>query len=119
MRIETEDRQDGIQLARTAGELDALGAPILREYLDERIGSAGPFVLDLDNVTFLGSAGLHLLLRASQSADRAQLSWALVGNHHPVARPLQITGLAGHLPMRPSVPEAILSLASPSLVDVR
>ena len=112
VRIETEDRQDGIQLARTSGELDVLGAPVLRDYLDDRIGTEGRFVLDLDEVTFLGSAGLQVLLRTSQTAHDKRLGWALVGNPRPVARPLEVTGLARQLPLRPTVPEAILSLTA-------
>lgn len=110
VRIEIEERQDGIQLARTAGELDALGAPVLRDCLDRRIDADRRFVLDLDEVTFLGSAGLEVLLDTNDRAVLTQVKWALVGNHRPVARPLQVTGLSARLPMRPSVPAAILEL---------
>jgi anti-sigma B factor antagonist len=119
VRIEVSQRQDGIQLARTAGELDALGAPILRECLNERIDSAHDFVLDLDEVTFLGSAALEVLLDTDDNATRRHIRWALVGNHRPVARPLRVTGLAARLPVEPSVPAAILRLTAPSVVGIR
>lgn len=115
VRIDIQERQDGIQLARTAGELDALGAPVLRDCLDRRIESDRRFVLDLDEVTFLGSAGLEVLLDTDERASLNHLPWALVGNHHPVARPLHATGLAARLPVQPSVPAAILKLSEVAL----
>jgi anti-sigma B factor antagonist len=119
VRIEVSQRRDGIQLARTAGELDALGAPILRECLAERIRSEHDFVLDLDEVTFLGSAALEVLLDTEYNANRCHVQWALVGNHRPVARPLRVTGLADMLPLQPSVPAAILRLTAGSVVSIR
>lgn len=110
VRIDIDERQDGIRLARTAGELDALGAPVLRDCLDRRIGPGQRFVLDLDEVTFLGSAGLEVLMDTNDRAKLNQVKWALVGNHRAVARPLRVTGLAERLPMQPSVPAAILRL---------
>ncbi|WAL63607.1 STAS domain-containing protein [Amycolatopsis cynarae] len=120
VRIEISRRRDGIALARTAGELDALGAPVLRACLNERISTDRSFVLDLDEVTFLGSAGLEVLLDAQDSAARHRVPWALVGNSRPVARPLRVTGLAARLPLSPSVPAAILRLtATSSVVGIR
>jgi anti-anti-sigma factor len=115
VRIDIEHRQDGIQLARTAGELDALGAPVLRQCLDERIRSEHDFVLDLDQVSFLGSAGIEVLLDTDDQAARNHVHWALVGNHRPVARPLRVTGLGDRLPLQPSVPAAILTLTTAHL----
>jgi anti-anti-sigma factor len=119
VRIEIEQRQGGIQLAHTAGELDALGAPVLRECLDERISTEHDFVLDLDQVTFLGSAGLEVLLDTGDQAARRHVQWALVGNQRPVARPLRVTGLADRLPLQPSVPAAILTLSTAHLSPAR
>lgn len=112
--IRIEDREGGIRLARTAGELDALGAPVLRECLDQRIFPDHDFVLDLDEVTFLGSAGMRALMDTGSKALRLGLRWALVGNRRPVSRPLWATGLAAQLPVQPSVSEAIRSLTANS-----
>lgn len=116
VRIRIERCAEGIQLARTRGELDALGAPVLRECLDIRIFPDHDFVLDLDEVTFLGSAGMKVLLDIRDEADRCHLRWALVGGHRAVARPLRVTGLAAELPLQPSVPAAIRVLAPRSRI---
>lgn len=113
IRISLEKHRDGIQLARAAGDLDALGAPVLREYIDQRILPGHDFVLDLDEVTFLGSAGMKVLIDTDDQAARRRVRWALVGNHRPVARPLWATGLSDRLPLQPDVPAAIRELTSP------
>ncbi|GLY69441.1 STAS domain-containing protein [Amycolatopsis taiwanensis] len=110
--IRIEDREGGIRLARTSGELDALGAPVLRECLYESIFPDHDFVLDLDEVTFLGSAGMRVLMDTGGKALRHGLHWALVANGRPVSRPLWATGLAAQLPLQPSVPEAIRTLTA-------
>ena len=42
------------------GEIDTLTAPILRTRVEEHLGEVGLLVLDLSEVTFLGSAGLAI-----------------------------------------------------------
>ncbi|GHF75681.1 anti-anti-sigma factor [Amycolatopsis bartoniae] len=110
VRIEAERRDDGIVLARTSGELDSLGAPVLREHLDGYLGDDVDFVVDLDGVTFLGSSGLQVLVDTERSAALRHRRWAVVGNHRVVLRPIELTGLAGTLPLQPTVPAAISSL---------
>ncbi|HKS47908.1 MAG TPA: STAS domain-containing protein [Amycolatopsis sp.] len=113
VRIRIEEREDGIQLAHTSGELDALGTPVLRECLDEHIFPDHDFVLDLDEVTFLGSAAMKALIDTEENAARHKVRWVLVGNGRAVVRPLRVTGLADRLPLQPSVPAAIRVLSSP------
>ena len=118
VRIEAERRHDGILLARASGELDVLGAPVLRTQLDSFLGDDADFVVDLGEVTFLGSSGLQVLVDTHRSATLRQRRWAVVGNHRVVTRPLEITGLAGRLPLQPTLPAAISSLKAPRPVAV-
>jgi anti-sigma B factor antagonist len=110
--IRIEEREGGIRLVRAAGELDALGAPVLHEYLDQRVFPGHDFILDLDGVTFLGSAGMRVLMDAQGKAARYGLHWALVGSRRPVSRPLWATGLCAQLPVQPSVSEALRVLTA-------
>lgn len=110
--IRFEEREGGIRLVHAAGELDALGAPVLRKFLHQLIFPDHDFVLDLDEVTFLGSAGMKVLLETDDTAERHGLHWALVGNHRPVSRPLWATGLSAQLPVRPDVPAAIRAVSA-------
>ncbi|KAA9149072.1 STAS domain-containing protein [Amycolatopsis acidicola] len=109
--MEIAEFPGGVRLARVSGELDALGAPALRENLG-RLAAGAPFVLDLDAVTFVGSAGLEVLLELAERAEREHVGWALVGNPRPVARPLLATGLAARLPLQPTVAAAVESLSA-------
>lgn len=113
VRIEAEHRHDGILLARTAGEIDALSAPSLRDFLGAQVDADRHFVLDLDQVTFLGSSGMQVLLDTDAGVKRRRLRWALVGSTRPVTRPLELTGLTGRLPLQPTVPAALTALSAP------
>ncbi|HVV10337.1 STAS domain-containing protein [Amycolatopsis sp.] len=111
VRIEMAEFPGGVRLARVSGELDAIGAPALAEYAS-RLVVGGPFVLDLNEVTFLGSAGLEVLLDLEDLAAREHVRWALVGSPRPVARPLQVTGLGARLPMQATVGAALEMLSA-------
>ncbi|NIH81157.1 STAS domain-containing protein [Amycolatopsis viridis] len=111
LRIDITDRPDGIRLARLSGELDLGAAPALRRCLTECLDHGRTFVVDLEAVTFLGSAGLQALVDADEAAARRELRWALVGSHRTVVRPLEITGLHEQLPLYPSVTVAARHLS--------
>lgn len=110
VRVEVDHRPDGIDLARTFGELDANSAPYLRAQLAGGIGTSQDFILDFDQVTFLGSNGLQVLVDTHTDAGKRNVRWALVSNHRVVRRPLEITGLATALPLKPTVAAAVAAL---------
>ncbi|MEV0681433.1 STAS domain-containing protein [Actinosynnema sp. NPDC050436] len=93
-------RHDDVLLVRVVGEVDQDTAPLVRTALRE---PAAALVLDLDAVTFFGSAGIRLLV----DAVRAHPALAVATTARAVLRPLQVTGLARHLPLCDS-PEAAL-----------
>jgi anti-anti-sigma factor len=81
---------DGVRLT-AAGEIDGASAPILAAQLHNAIDAgAGLIVVDLGDVTFMDSSGVHALVTAHQSApERLRL-----GTVHPaVQRVLEITAL--------------------------
>ena len=87
---------DGGCTVTVAGEVDTLGAPVLGGCLDQLL--ARPDVrtveLDLSGVTFLGSAGLTVLVRAHRTAEgTGRVLRVRCGTGRAVLRPLQITGL--------------------------
>lgn len=110
VRVEVDHRPDGIDLARAFGELDAKSAPYLRAQLTERIGTDQDFILDFDQITFLGSNGLQVLVDTHVDAGRRNVRWALVSSRRVVRRPLEITGLATTLPLKPTVAAAVAEL---------
>ncbi len=87
------------------GDLDMLGAPVLDAYLADRLPPDAPptlLVLDLRRVTFLGSAGLAVLVdwqRGKGATRRVTLQLAGVTANRSVARALRAAGLASLFPL--------------------
>ena len=60
--------QPGHVLVTVAGEIDIVTAPHLRDRLAAAAASGRRLVVDLDQVSFLGSAGLDVLAGAARQA---------------------------------------------------
>lgn len=85
---------DGQRGLRLIGELTAESAPRLAQAF-ERMQGAGQATLDLSQLTFVDSTGLHAiaaLARAENGSGRVILE----GVKLQIARLLEITDLAGH-----------------------
>ncbi len=54
---------------RLAGELDASNVFSLTEPLEEEARQGGDLTLDLTELTFIDSAGIHLLIRAAKTLE--------------------------------------------------
>ncbi|MCF7553353.1 MULTISPECIES: STAS domain-containing protein [Pseudonocardia] len=108
--VRFEQAGDGSSLvAHVRGEIDTLTAPLLRTELDARLPAAPLVVLDLSGVTFLGSAGLAVLVAAKDQVDRSGHSLKLVCGSRIVTRALQATGLLGLFDVADGVTEALSS----------
>ena len=90
-----------------AGEIDTLTAPALRTHLDEHLGEVDLLVLDLSEVTFLGSAGLAVLVTAKDEADRLRRRFRLVPGSRIVVRALEATGLLTLFDLADTASEAL------------
>lgn len=76
------------------GEVDIASVPGLEAVLDDGIReSEGAFVLDLSDVDFIDSSGLHVLLRARGLLGREDRSLALICPPGPVRRVLEVSGI--------------------------
>ncbi|QJY47771.1 STAS domain-containing protein [Pseudonocardia broussonetiae] len=98
-----------IRLVCVTGEVDMSTAPVLRDACTRDARGRAPvrhLVVDLSRVTFLASAGLHVLIECH--AHFAAI--AVVGNHPAVAVPLRITGLDGVLPVHACLDSALCVL---------
>lgn len=75
------------------GELDLASAPVLREALHDAQASARLIVLDLGELTFIDSAGLHVLEDSARGAldEGRRLVLARVPAH--TVRVLEVCGL--------------------------
>lgn len=107
IRFDVVEHGTAARVVHVVGEVDTLTAPLLRAQLDEQIAAAPLIVLDLSSVTFLGSAGLAVLVAAKDDAERREHRLRLVCGSRIVTRALQATGLLGLFDTADGVPEAL------------
>ncbi|MGW0196148.1 STAS domain-containing protein [Nonomuraea sp. NPDC003201] len=96
-------------LITVTGEVDASNIAQLETYLVNRIVLDEPLVLDLGQLTFMGSAGLHVLLRLNAAQREHGTSLHLAAVSGVPARMLHTTGMWDALAIHPSVERAIAS----------
>ena len=99
---------DGVVVARIAGEMDISNASYVEDRLTEAVpNSALGMVLDLSALSFLDSAGVELLFRLGErlEARRQRLSVALPSDA-PIHRIFEIVRFSERLPLSASVEEA-------------
>ena len=93
VRFDVVRHGDDATVVHVVGEIDTLTAPVLRAQLDEHIPAVSLLVLDLSDVTFLGSAGLAVLVETQKAANARDIALQLIATTRPVTRPLEVTGL--------------------------
>jgi anti-sigma B factor antagonist len=80
------------------GELDMANAPLLQAKIEsDELGSAKTVVLDLQELTFLDSTGLRVILAARELCWRRGQEFAVTPGSQQVQRLLSVTGVGEHL----------------------
>ena len=100
----TSESRGASTVVRVGGEVDAYTAPTLRERLDAEI-SAGHthLVVGLEEVSFMDSSGLSVLVGGLAAARSRNGSLSLAGPDERILRVLTITGLTDVFEIFPSV----------------
>jgi anti-sigma B factor antagonist len=102
---------DGAPGIAVRGEVDIAVAPDLELRLDEAIrATQGAFVLDLDDVEFIDSSGLGVILRARALLGREDRALVIVCRPGPVRRLFDVAGVADLLFLFASREEAAAAL---------
>ncbi|GAA1695947.1 STAS domain-containing protein [Fodinicola feengrottensis] len=101
------DSADGMTTVSVAGDLDMTTTPKLQRIVTKALDE-GPqtLVLDLDEVSFLGSDGIAVLLRCHQYAG-ARISFRVVTANPVSLRPMQLTGITDVVPIFATREEAL------------
>ncbi len=107
VRFVVEDHGGDAKVLRVLGEIDTVTAPVLRERIGQHLPQVALLVLDLSSVTFLGSAGLAVLVAAKEDAERHGHRLRLVCGSRTVTRALEATGLLGLFDVADGVPAAL------------
>ncbi|WP_433654470.1 STAS domain-containing protein [Nocardia sp. CA-128927] len=89
-RIRGNTLRRGIRLLAIVGELDLATAPLLDRavYDGERVPA---MIVDTSGVSFLGFAGVDVLVRAAERADTCQRRFAVVVSSRPTQRVFELT----------------------------
>jgi anti-sigma B factor antagonist len=90
----TTARSDGTGVVVVCGEVDCSTAPLVTAAVDSLLATApAEVVVDLCEVTFLDSAGLHALVTAHSRVGEQGARLRVRVATHAVLRPIQVTGL--------------------------
>lgn len=111
--FEFEERE-GVLIASIEGEIDSSNAAELRLALSERLPSASSaLVLDLSEVTYLDSSGIHLLFDLGRRLSaRRQALRLVVPERAPMRRVLELCAVDGVAPMDLALEGALRALAA-------
>jgi anti-anti-sigma factor len=106
--------RDGVMVAAVEGEIDSSNAAELRLALSERLpSSSGALVLDLSQVTYLDSSGIHLLFDLGRRlAARRQSIRLVVPPAAPMRRVLELCAVESVAPMDADLESAVAALQS-------
>jgi anti-anti-sigma factor len=99
--VHTDTSADGTVVVRAAGEVDMTVSPVFEQTLvDAAARHAGKrVVVDLDQLRFLDSSGVHALVKGYHAAAGSGGSLTVRNATGVVARVLHITGVAEALGM--------------------
>jgi anti-anti-sigma factor len=109
--VDSEVRPEAV-LVHVEGEIDSSTASELRTQLESALQQAEGhesrlFIIDLQGVTYFGSAGLNAVLDCHKKGLRAGISVRLVADNELVVRPIEVTNLDSLLDLYPSLPDAV------------
>lgn len=107
------NRRDGIVIASVLGEIDLSNAGELRVVLtDATPNDALGVVLDLSEVTYIDSAGIHLLYRLGESLrNRGQTLRVVIPPDSPAADALRLAGIQRHVDVVEALEEGVQAVA--------
>ncbi|MEC3913128.1 STAS domain-containing protein [Nocardia sp. CDC160] len=94
-------------VVRVAGEIDLSTAGVFETALRKGIEAAEPgtrLIVDLNEVEFLGVAGLHKLRRAREECIGSEVVLMVVASGDEVVQPVRVLGMESLLELRAQFP---------------
>ncbi|MEV6710745.1 STAS domain-containing protein [Lentzea sp. NPDC051208] len=84
--------KDDIPIVAVTGEIDLSNEDVIQAEISDQLDRRPPLlVIDLRKVTFMGSAGIRLLIGNHMTATSSGIRLPVVAAHHAVLRPLEVT----------------------------
>lgn len=103
----TSELKRNAMVIMVAGRVDSVTAALLDAKLSQVVQDHNKLVLDLQNVSYLSSAGVRSILRVSQNAQKSGGDIRLARVPKLVAEALYMVGIMEKLKAFPSVEEAL------------
>lgn len=108
LQIDVVRERNGVVLG-LHGELDLIGAPLLQAEIENpEIDGTAMVVLDLQDLQFIDSAGLRVILAAHERSQQRGQTFALTRGSQQVQRLLTIAGVNEHLRIVESADEILV-----------
>ncbi len=109
MELEIPDQNvDGWTVVAASGEIDVAAAPVLREQLVKLINDGTTkMVIDIENVDFIDSTGLGVLVGAIRRARSAGGDVRLVCTNSRLLKVFDVTGLDEVFTIEATVDDAV------------
>jgi anti-sigma B factor antagonist len=103
-------RERGYAIVTAAGEIDISTASGLRERLAGLADSGRPLVVDLDQVSFIDSAGLSVLVGTAKRAAAHSGSLHVACGQPKIRKLFRLTGLDRRIPLARTLDDALEAL---------
>lgn len=114
LTVSTSERDD-VVVVTVSGEVDVYTAPQLRSALEDRIADGRTaLVIDLEDVGFIDSTGLGVLVGRLKTVRKVGGWLSVVCTSERILRLFAITGLDQVLPLHDSVESAVEAAGSQS-----
>lgn len=100
--------QGAVTVVHVAGEIDVYTAPLLREVLDKQVAAGRTnLVVDLENVSFMDSTGLGVLVGRLKLVRGQNGTLRIVSAQERILKVFKITGLDKVFHIYPTVDDAV------------
>ena len=96
-----ERRHDGTVVLTIRGELDLASAELVADRLEQLRAAGEPTLLDLDELDFMDSSGLRLVLNAAETSDATGWPFSITHGPEQVQRLFESTCVTARLPIVP------------------
>ena len=107
----TCEQGDGVLWLRVSGRINILNAERFEEDIKNAIGDCDrPVILDLENLTYISSAGLYVVLKIAKIAGKRDAPFALCALSGHIRLVFERIGFDKIMAIHPTRAEALASL---------
>lgn len=103
MDVTTHTYNDHITVLEVSGAIDGSSAPTLRDAIVQACAEDDLLILDMQNVHFMSSAGLRVMLLLHRQLQQADGRVVLVGLLDPIYDAMEATGFLKYFETAPDI----------------